>query len=297
MGFIPEAVDARLAERGLHLRSFNFGVPGAFSFETDWLMRRILEVRGPRLRYVVVELPDWKVESSNLNTQRMVAWHDYRSTRGVLSAMRGNLPTAEQWSLGLAHVRMYAMRAISLGVGPQALIARNEAFEATLTRVSKMAGYDLSPQVARAHRRRSSRLAAMENLPDEEQTDPLFRWQKGFEQRVEDLRAGKGRELDMDRYPLELLRAQRDSIRGLGLEVVYIVTPVPRPTPWVDELQRAGEIQAVIRFNDIERFPELLTVETHRDDSHLNYAGMLLLSERFADAFVDLLTSGVLSPR
>jgi hypothetical protein len=75
------------------------------------------------------------------------------------------------------------------------------------------------------------------------------------------------------------------------------VTPVPRPTPWVDELQRAGEIQAVIRFNDIERFPELLTVETHRDDSHLNYAGMLLLSERFADAFVDLLTSGVLSPR
>jgi hypothetical protein len=189
------------------------------------------------------------------------------------------------------------MRALSLGIGPQIFGARGEVFEATLARVSAGAGYDLSPKVAEGVRRRAKRVAAMAQLADEEQTDPLFRWQKRFEQTVDDLRAGRGRELGLDRYPLELLRAQRDFIRGLGLEVVYVVAPVPRLTSWVDELQRAGELPAVIRFNDVARYPELLAVETHRDDQHLNYAGMQLFSRCLADGLVDLLASGALTPR
>lgn len=314
-GIVPDVVDARLAEAGHPLRSFNFGLAAGFSFETDALLRAVVAQAGTRLRYLVIELPDWVPEATNLGTLRAAAWHDARQTWNVLAAMRGNLPLAEQLRLGSAHVGLFATQASSAGFGPdvvRAWLERGAERADVLGELDATRGFrarDLDPEVMR----KTLQLAARIEDPGGGQAggrgqlrqDARARRGPGRQRSaveeylatVAELRAGAGPERGPRRYPLELLRSQVAFLRAHGLEVVYLVAPVLYRTPWVADVLRAGVVPHLVVFNDPVRYPELFELELRLDENHLNQAGAQVFSRRLADTLVALLDQGRLEAR
>ena len=63
--FVPAEFDAELARRGHRIRSFNLGVPGMTVFEMDHLIREVLALRSPRLRWVFFEYEFGRLDRPN----------------------------------------------------------------------------------------------------------------------------------------------------------------------------------------------------------------------------------------
>lgn len=279
-GLVPEVVDARLGELGHPLRSFNLGMTAGFSFETDAFLRRVLPSRAARLRYAVIELPDWGLESRNLDSLRSVTWHDAHETHNVLSALAGNAAGFERLTLAAEHVRLFTMRTASVGIGP---VAVGEVLALRAPELAPGSG----PGAA------SRGFAEAQELEGAASRRAQFERQvKLFERDVSELCAGGGPAMGPARYPLEALRRQIAFLRGQGLEIVYVMTPIPFRTPWAEELVRQGEIPALLAFNDPLRYPELFTVQNRFDKRHLAAEGARAFSRRFAEAFAERLEQG-----
>src|SRR6185295_4580036 len=75
---IPAQFDAAVGEG----RSFNFGYDGMWPPESFYLLRRLLDLRPARLKWVVIDLMDinTQLDALNVSTLRMAYWHDLRHT-------------------------------------------------------------------------------------------------------------------------------------------------------------------------------------------------------------------------
>lgn len=284
VGILPRVVDERLAELGHACTSFNFGLGGASAFEVDFVLRRIVASKGPRLATVVIEVPDWRLPEGNRRTERAVAWHDARQTWSALRAPAGEEGLLERLGLATLHLQLFLQRLTGLGAGPetvrQRLLGRGDE-RPSRADLERTRGYYEREREEEYARLRDRLLAS---------TRPGVRAKiADYERRVAGMAPGGDSEQDIADYPLALLRRQREFLEAHGLRVIYLVTPVPYRTPWAERLARAGELPVLLAFNDVERYPELLDVEVHFGETHLTREGAELFSRRLAERLAEVL--------
>jgi hypothetical protein len=73
----PRAIDRTLADQGIALRSYNFGLPKMSLVECAQLIDRIAERRPRRLKLVVLEPTLYLYDADNWATDRAMASHDW----------------------------------------------------------------------------------------------------------------------------------------------------------------------------------------------------------------------------
>lgn len=277
-GFDVAAFERRLAQGGVELRAFNFGVSGMQSFETDRVLRRVLEQARPRWRHVLIEFPEFSPEflrDDRAMTDRSVAWHDARETLAAIDAARlhgGSL--LERASLAIDHARLGIAYAFDFGLATFAL-RRALGFDAPPAGTAGMlagGGFEdvaafLRPEAINARQR--------------EFRAPGCRIVEDLAPRI----ARRNREpFDVATYPLRALRAQVAAVRAAGAEPIYVTMPCTGSFAAARALALAGELPALIALCDPEAHPDLFATRLFFDDDHLNVEGARRTSEALADA-------------
>jgi hypothetical protein len=278
-GFDPAVVDAEFARRGHPLRSYSLAAEDMQPVEADFVLREVQKRRPARLRWVAIELLDFDptaVIRDNAFSERTVYWHDGRSSWNALARLlRSGASVADKAQLAWLHLQHAAWRLGNLGEGDRAIAAWRAPADPASEAIVDAAGFEAlddrtDPTTLRMH----ARLLA---------NAPRYRAQ------VAALDAHNAGPAVLPSGPEGDLAAQTARLRADGLEPVYVIPPVPHPTPALHAFAARADAPLVLAFNTPGRHPELFRIEHRYDETHLNRAGSEALSRRFADALADVL--------
>jgi hypothetical protein len=267
--FIPREFDTALAAKGYQVRSFNFGQDGMWPPESLYMVRQILKLRPPKLKWVLIDLMAIKGDAlGNETTKRAVYWHDFAHTaiacRHIIEVdMEGQRTSSEKLSQCWTHVRLFSQRATGLGRGFEWLEARLKL--------------------------RSEKKA--EKVPDEGHepggAGPLKgRMLAQFDRAV--------RRLKTNPTPRVIHPVLRDALDGIieevraaGAEPVFVVASslygAERFRDWPPERV------TVLRFDDPNAYPDLYDPAHRYDPHHLDRVGAQNFTRHLADQFADVL--------
>jgi len=280
--FDPRVIDEQLRRRGHPVHSLNLGLPGATSFELDHLVERIVAQPPPGLRWLVIELhpaePSQLIRPANLFTDRAVYWHTPRQLGDVFAALLRPRPgqglRLDRMAL---HLRHALWRFANVGQGDR-IVARalgRDPIEAPdLRRGFAPEDCVEGPGMKAARERYLSQpeqVRRREMRLDRQDATPVP---------VERLNPGK-------------LRRQIESLRGIGVEPVYVLTPILSPVPGIHSLHRERILPTLLAFDSPRRHPELYAPRNRWDDLHLNEMGAEIFSRRFAQGFAHWLDTGL----
>ncbi|MGD2115648.1 MAG: hypothetical protein PVG07_11380 [Acidobacteriota bacterium] len=282
-GVIPEEFDAELARRGHPVRSFNLGVDGMGAHETDATLRRVLEGKPKRLRWVVVELDGWTaaLRPENRFKARVVFWHDLPETLTAVrtAALSGESPGARA-ELVSTHLLHCAARTTAAGRGRDLV----ERWRSALRRLptgrpgpdlDRGAGFEpFSPSAYGTPSTHPFRRRFLTMLP-------------AYRRAVDRLPAANRAPVELSPPDAHAVAEQTTRIRQRGAVPVHLITPTARPTPELYRLAAEGRVPHLLAFNRPRAYPELFALEHRFDAEHLTTEGARrfsrLLAARFAD--------------
>jgi len=281
---VPLELERELAARGHELRAFNFGVPGMLSFESDHVLRCILEREPARLRWIVVELSEWKPDPRMaLDTQRAVFLHGPERTAAILeSQWLVALGWREQLSRTLAHLRLMARHLGNAGelskwlgtrvgvLAPEAGMEREE--------IARTQGYQ-ALEDANDPGARKGRQRFLNTLP-------------AYRRQIGSMEAERAAVRELEPHLLPPLRRRMALFEGRDLELIHVVYATEDASPQLDLLAREGLVPRLWAFNRPDRYPRLYREEVRYDDRHLLREGALEFTRLFADRFARFLEEG-----
>lgn len=275
-GVSPVVIDRRLGSPDRPFRSFNLGIPGMRSFEGDWLIRRILESKPERLRFLIVEAPRFDPEPWSVvqSTERYVDWHDATSTKMVLRALwRSDMSlSAKLWESG-ERLYFFVLRASNYATSSRFGSGPTPVWDEIVGGWSRQQGFralDKNIQGVRRRRRRFLRTTGQ------------------FERSVAALtRSAEDGELakpDWARtYDVDSLIEQIERIEAAGIVPVYLATPQLTRGPDFEALRDEGVVDHFVDLRDPREHPEFFALEYRFDREHMNADGAQLLSEAIAE--------------
>jgi hypothetical protein len=290
--FQPEIIDPLIARTGTgrsEFRSFNLGMEGMFSFETDALLRKVLDEKPARLRWLIVEAPTWRPKLSKVEvdsvTERNARWHDPASTfyalRSIALAGRDSSERSEFASAGV-HIQLFGLWLGNHGRAP----AIWDKYRTGFTNEQRIAAASF------LERRGYQALEQREGEIFELRQRNFLAKSNSFPERVAKMARlldKRSREdLPMDAYNFAALARQVRAIERAGLEVVYVTLPALMVPRYFEQLSRDGHLPNYLDFRDPKRYPEFWTVEHRFDEGHLSEEGAVILSRIFADHFAAL---------
>lgn len=279
-GVVPAELDAEMARRGVPVRSFNFGADGMDPHETAALVRRVLELRPRRVRWVVVELDGWSAElpPENRFKRRAVFWHDREETLSALRTLaRTQTSTRRRLDLAAVHLLHWAAQTTAAGRG-RGLVsaararfgAEREAAREAEAELARGGGFEpFSPAFYETPSPHPFRRRFLEGLPD-------------YRRVVARLPAANRAPSGLDGYNIEAVARQVAAIRRAGARPVHLITPTARPTPELYRLAEAGHVPHLVAFNDPMAYPALFAEERRFDSEHLTTEGALHFSRLLA---------------
>ncbi len=274
---VPSAFEERLAERGMPLRVFNFGLGGMGSFESEAFLRRILAADGARLSWVFIEPNDFgpSVPEYNRRSPRMVRWH----TPGITwMALRTSLEhkgdLSERFDLAKLHLELFGMWLTSIGQAPnraRSLLGMTPPPNMTLDQVRETSGYQ-----------------PLEEDPDAApRREALLRDPGEFAERVKGLIPGVTRKETPTAATRRSFLGQVKRIRDAGAEPIFVIPPVTVVTATQRTMGRKGDLPTLFAFNDPRKFPRFYRIGCFFDMNHLNQEAAtefsMVLAEQFAD--------------
>jgi len=273
-GVDPVLFDRLAAERGHELRSFNLGVPNLGGLELAYLLEDLLGPPTDRPRWVVVDPGGLqvRVEIENLESARVVNWHDARHTALVLELLWGSdRSPSKKVRYGWRHLFAAGRRYARLGEGVEELESRLGAREAHAPVASPLLG-----PAADGFR-------SLEDFPPDDPAWPgLVERRRDFEAELEEYWEAVRKQAARHREEIEplsdfergYLRRLCAGIEAAGATPIFIVSP--RHDGRALYLQRAAEegvIPVLFDYSDPERQPELYSEEMRYDGGHLNASG------------------------
>ncbi len=279
----PRRFDARLAEAGLKVRSYNLGAPNMSLPEIDSVCRR-LDRRGiGPADWIFVDLGfRWGPWPTEFDTRRVIDWHDTRSTWLALRlAMIEDAETSERSSrrhqvtrgdvVG-RHLRAWANRAASRGRAAELLFGPSSPPSVDDVLEEGLRGF----------------------LPVTRHADPegirrtnFLRQRDGWMRQVEELRRDPARGLrEPSPERLEHLTHLVRDLEARGHRVVLFLPPGVEPSVPVPAELAPGA--GHLRFNDPDAYPDLHRPEAWWDRRHLNEEGAELFTDRLAGRFLEL---------
>ncbi|MBM3990040.1 MAG: hypothetical protein FJ298_03425 [Planctomycetes bacterium] len=288
-GFVPEVFDARTAAAGVATRSFNFGAPGSRAFEVERLLERVVQLAPARLDFVLVDPEGVALlrDERNVLARQVIEWHDPAATLRISRWIAcAELPYPQLWNALVPHWKSCAYNVFNVGRSQRLVdIALGERRTDEIERElvgPRLDGYaplgdeseGLGRRGQRFHKRRERYLAQLEDYKA--------------------LRVGEG---PPDAFALEMYRAIRARVEELGATAVFVTQPALYLQEDLIKAAAAGELPALLRFDDAERFAELYAPERRYDETHLNDEGARRFTELLADEFVARVRRGELAPR
>jgi len=260
----PRQFDAETKGHGAPTHSLNLAYQGMWPPETYYYLRQLLATRPRRLRWVVIEVIDYRfgqVEYLGI-TKRMVVWHDWKHTAMVFRRIMESPQPAGEKCLWLSkHAQCFLQRSVDPGRGADWLRQRYFPSKGkSEVTTMKRGGYDPKPKVDWDEATQAQ--YALE-LREFEQSPP---------QRV---RPGLA----------SALREVIEEVRRAGAEPILVIPPSTR----VEEKLTEGLPKGVTiwAFNNPAEFPRLYDPELLYDLGHLNENGSReftsLLAKRMAE--------------
>jgi hypothetical protein len=262
---IPPQFDAAAVAAGVKLESFNFGYDAMWPPESYYLLRRLLELRPSRLKWVVIDLMDiqTQLDERNESTLRTAYWHDVPHTilalREILSS---KLQSAKKRELLEKHARLGIAHALNLGRGAD---LTNRLF---------------APKPARRKPFTWAKYAGFEAEPAAGLTGPA---REEFLDRVASLRARLAPSTPRPIFREALSGIIRD-VRRAGAEPIFVIAPTLNVS---ENFESVPDGAALIPLNNPTEFPELYDPDHHYDPWHLNEKGAVdftaILARRFLE--------------
>jgi hypothetical protein len=266
--FIPAEFSQVLGAMGQPVKVFNFGMDGMWPPESLFMLREVLAQKNPRLRWVFIELMDFKPTlEGNEESERTLAWHDWRHTilvsRHILSErIPGQRTALERMDLLAQNWTLFARQSLHLGGGQTWLGMQLKLLREKKPRPLKDDGYE----AGEAH-----------GLDGERRTVLL--------QKVEKLRKAEARPI-----PPVLRDALNDAasvVCNAGAQPIFVLSPslysAERFNNW------PPSDQPFFNFNDPLVYPGLYDPAHRYDLNHLNPDGALEFTRVFARKFGDWL--------
>lgn len=248
----PNVFDRELASGGISIGSVNLATLGMNVFGSDLLARRVLSLQPKRLKWILIDIGRFGVSflPGAPYTNKALWWHTPGQTPAVIRAtFARDLPIEQNLSLAGSHFAHFLWRSAHLGMGPSRIL---EALTRLARSPSDFTPADLPERGFMPHRESQSRRFVKER----EQYESLVR---------EAAKAGRWPSRVPDLH-LPFLLDQADWIRSKGVEPIYIVPPIMKEFPGVEDL--SSEIH-VFRYNDPAKNPQLFGFEARRDRGHL----------------------------
>lgn len=284
--YVPEAVDAGLAEQGLDVKSFNFGVVGFRSFETDYMVKWILEQRPKRLRWMVLEPPtfeppfDYEAIQAE-KTELAVHSHTLEQTGLILrSIWICDAPLGKKWNEAIRHLKLLGLNQGNIGRGPAALAQR----------LAPAAAGDPPAWLAQGRG-----FQAVEDRPGFEEPAPEedpFRDREAYRERMASVERANRQGAPLDTYNFAALHRQIEAVRSAGVEPIYCLSPILFVAPEVLALGKRGELPHLMAFHLPKSYPELFRVEKRIDPTHLRREGAVEFSRFLAPQLAEVLKAG-----
>lgn len=284
-GVDPRIVDAELASAGIPLRSFNLGIGGMGAFETDYLLRRVVEMKPARLKWVIFEGLAWDPGfrlTQNTYAARTVFWHAPAETRNALVAtLHHDATWLEKADLFVTHVQLLLWRFANYGSG--------SSFAAKLAGVRRDEfGRALTPEQLADGRGYQS----LEILSDKD--DALLRAEmladlKRIEGKIAEMSAERLKRPDLSGFDTEALRAQFRAVESIGAKLAYVLPPAVEARSELLGLHERGDIPLLFDFNQPDAYPDLFESSRRYDKDHLSRKGAEEFSHLLGAAFAERL--------
>jgi hypothetical protein len=269
---IPKQFDASVAATvpAHPVKSFNFGYDAMWPPESFFMLRRILETKPARMKWVVIDALGIvaNLEAENRDTQRTAYWHDWQHTRiaweGVMDMP---LPPIRKWRLLVGHGSLLAKQWTNQGGGAEWLNYRMGVEKRK--KASRWAppkawadteGYAAEPKVMLTG-------AALER----------------YEEKVQQLRANFP-EVPARPAFRRALQDAVDEVRRTGMRPILVIPPSVDPR---ENFTGLPEGVPVWRYNNPVRYPELYEARHRFDDAHLNHDGAVLFTDLLAKEFAE----------
>jgi hypothetical protein len=248
---IPQQFDEEMASLGVPTRSFNLGYSGMWPPESYYYLRQILALHPRRLRWVVIELMDYRYGQAEgqTATTRSVYWHDSGHTSMAWRlVVESHLPATDKVSEIASHTRLFLQRMSNVGRGAEWMQSRY--------------------------------------FPSKKKGDTSWIPRRGFDPEEkgewsESARAdyeGKIREFELAGTPGHVRTGFASSVQKImedvhqaGAQAAFVVPPTVR----LEERLGGGLPPGMIiwAFDKPAEYPRLYLPELHYDPGHLNEAG------------------------
>ena len=260
---------AAAAAAGVKVESFNMGYDALWPPESFYLLRRLLELRPARLKWVVIDLMDIRthLDERNESTLRTAYWHDTPHTVLALREIASSsLAPQRKRELFIQHARLGIAHALNLGRGADLtnrLLAPKPLRKKPYTWAER-AGFEAEP---------SSGLTggALQDFTNKvnimRRNQPLFPVQPVF---------------------LDALRDIIRDVRRAGAEPIFVITPTINLQ---ENFAGVPDSAAMIPLNRIAEYPELFRPEDRYDPWHFNEKGAVVFTTILARHFIDLVKS------
>jgi hypothetical protein len=264
---IPAQFDQTVAAAGIPMRSFNFALDGVWPPESFYLLRKILSLRAPRLKWVVVELMDLRaLNLENSNNDRTVYWHDsWHTFLALRDALAPRRRWSDKWPFVRQHVWSWLQRSVNYGRAIETIKARlKPSSNSAPSRWTATAGFGPGPE---------------ESLKGE----PLAR----FTTALESVRR-KRPTIPMRPVLQAELHDLISLVRHAGAEPIFILPPTVFA---LENLEDIRDHPATFRFGDPVEYPQLYDPALFYDDVHMNPAGARLFTDLLARKFIEQIGS------
>lgn len=265
----PAIFDATLRDEGFDFRTFNFGIGGMRHHETNVLLEHILELRGARLRYVVIDVGrfDKPYPVKDFRTRRYIWWHTPREAAMAFQrVLQGGRQSSERQVYLHAHLTHLGLRVFHVGDGPRFarhVLGRPKPDPEARPFVPGNAGY-----------------VALAAGPVGQRMDV-----DAYRMQMDVFRAQARQRTPLTPADVHALERQVETVRGYGVEPVYLITPVvvqeSKPKVAVEE----GRIPNLFAYDEVERYGQFYAIENRWDEYHLVSESAEELTRLFAIDF------------
>ncbi len=245
--FIPEVFDREASLHGVSVGSFNLGLPGARGHEIDYLLERYV-LSHPGLKYVFIEFPGFEYQTPDIHERTFRQIH-WHDARRTLDSIKTSLQGPLPPGLRWAEAEDDVMHFVLRSVGRWSK-EKDGAFPTDSRGYQESAGKRRGADAdARFHH------VALYS-PDAFIND-------------------------------EVLKRQQARLHELGIETFFIIPPGSSGFRGLDELERQGEIEHVIRLNNPEYDPDLFGPDAF-GTKYLLPEGARRYSEKLAACFAEM---------
>jgi hypothetical protein len=281
--YVPEVVDAELAAEGLEVTSFNFGVVGFRSFETDFMVKWILAQKPARLRWMVIEPPTFEppFEYEAIQgdkTELAVHSHTPEETYLILrSVWLSEAPLGLRLRETIRHLKLLGLNLGNIGRAPATV----------LQRLNYEPDWDPPAWLTEGRGFQSTEDRPGFAEPDPK-NDPLSD-PEAYRRKLISLDRANRSPVPLDTYNLTALRRQVEVVRAAGVEPIYCSSPILFSAPEVLALDERGELPNLLAFHLPKAYPKLFAVEKRIDNAHLRGAGAVEFSRFLAPRLAEIM--------